>query len=323
MVHGLPKPLAEGYLTIEIFQKNPQYLLSINVPEKNKTYRILIGLMQKNRRIHNLPELPLGFVVYRLINSAQIGERLSQDFLTSRKPIYARHLETTKQITGHIDLSNGNYCIIPFTEDTKSSCDFLLRIYSEVEFNVEEYDEEIGMISNDKNLSITYNTASPDNAIKEVFKNFAGKDEQISWVELKKILDLLLTREKQEFSKEVCRSMVAMMDTDRSGKLNFHEFYELWEKIGKWRGVFRTNDLNLTNTISGPELREALKAANIKVNNRILNMLILRYGNENGELEMEDFLHCCIKLAAMIQLYESGSYRKEKADDWIIDTVYS
>lgn len=41
--------------------------------------------------------------------------------------------------------------------------------------------------------------------------------------------------EGQNFSKEVCRSMVAFMDTDHSGKLNFHEFFQLWEKIGIWR----------------------------------------------------------------------------------------
>lgn len=48
-----------------------------------------------------------------------------------------------------------------------------------------------------------------------------------------KVLSFLT--EKKEFSKEVCRSMVALMDTDQSGKLNFHEFFQLWEKIGMWR----------------------------------------------------------------------------------------
>lgn len=37
------------------------------------------------------------------------------------------------------------------------------------------------------------------------------------------------------FSKDVCRSMVAMLDFDRSGKLGFEEFKELWKSIRNWK----------------------------------------------------------------------------------------
>jgi hypothetical protein len=37
-----------------------------------------------------------------------------------------------------------------------------------------------------------------------------------------------------EFSKEVCRSMVAMLDYDRSGKLRMDEFKKLMYEIAKW-----------------------------------------------------------------------------------------
>lgn len=37
------------------------------------------------------------------------------------------------------------------------------------------------------------------------------------------------------FSKDVCRSMVAMLDVDHSGKLGFEEFRQLWTDIKKWR----------------------------------------------------------------------------------------
>ncbi|KAJ8980043.1 hypothetical protein NQ317_007199 [Molorchus minor] len=62
--------------------------------------------------------------------------RLDASFFDVRKPIYSRHLETAKQITGHVDLPNGNYCIMPFTDNTNINCEFLLRVYSEVPFNV-------------------------------------------------------------------------------------------------------------------------------------------------------------------------------------------
>ncbi|KAJ8959429.1 hypothetical protein NQ318_022120 [Aromia moschata] len=292
---------------IDGFFKNPQYVLTISGSEEKKPYRVLIGLMQKNRRFHNLPELSIGFAIYYVGNHSSSGGRLKEDFFSSRKPIYSRHMEKSKQITGHVNLPNGRYCIIPFTEDSKASCEILLRVYSEAPFNVTENDDEVGIVSRTETLTPKV-SSSPDAAIKDVFRGFAGKDEEISWTELKKILDLLLKGDKQEFSREVCRSMVAMMDSDRSGKLNFHEFFDLWEKIGMWRGIFRNYDLDQSGTISGPELREALEAADTRISNRILNMLMLRYGNETGELEMEDFLHCCIKLASMIDTPQNKFY---------------
>lgn len=45
----------------------------------------------------------------------------------------------------------------------------------------------------------------------------------------------------QGFSKDICRSMVAMLDVDHSGKLGFEEFKTLWNDIRKWR-VGRINN---------------------------------------------------------------------------------
>jgi len=43
--------------------------------------------------------------------------------------------------------------------------------------------------------------------------------------------------EKAGFSKDVCRSMIAMMDWDRSGKLGFEEFKSLWIDIRQWKVI--------------------------------------------------------------------------------------
>lgn len=39
----------------------------------------------------------------------------------------------------------------------------------------------------------------------------------------------------QEFSKDICRSMVALMDSDHSGKLGLKEFKTLLNDVAKWK----------------------------------------------------------------------------------------
>lgn len=55
------------------------------------------------------------------------------------------------------------------------------------------------------------------------------------------------------FTKDVCRSMVAMLDVDHSGKLGFEEFRTLWNDIRKWRVNllfnFKKNSIHHTETL--------------------------------------------------------------------------
>lgn len=45
----------------------------------------------------------------------------------------------------------------------------------------------------------------------------------------------LIVTESQGFSKDICRSMVAMLDLDHSGKLGLEEFKSLLNDIAKWK----------------------------------------------------------------------------------------
>jgi calpain, invertebrate len=55
--------------------------------------------------------------------------------------------------------------------------------------------------------------------------------------------------EQQGFSKDVCRSMVAMLDIDQSGKLGFEEFQTLINDIARWKSVFKLYDTESTGRL--------------------------------------------------------------------------
>lgn len=54
-------------------------------------------------------------------------------------------------------------------------------------------------------------------------------------METKELLPCVADTRTSGFAKEVCRSMVAMMDVDHSGKLGYEEFKTLWTDIRHWR----------------------------------------------------------------------------------------
>ncbi|XP_034934102.1 calpain-A isoform X2 [Chelonus insularis] len=130
------------------------------------------------------------------------------------------------------------------------------------------------------------------------------------------------------FSKDVCRSMVAMMDTDHSGKLGFEEFKSLWADIRNWRAVFRLYDREGTGYLSAFELRQALNSAGYKLNNHILNILVHRYGTKEGNITFDDFIMCAVRLKTMIDIFRERDPDHTNSatftlEEWVEKTLYS
>lgn len=112
------------------------------------------------------------------------------------------------------------------------------------------------------------------------------------------------------FSKDVCRSMVAMLDTDQSGKLGFEEFQQLLYDIAKWKAVFKLYDTDASGRLSTFELREALNSAGYKLNNKILNALAHRYSGRDGTITFDDFIMCAVKIKTMMGKCETNKKKK-------------
>uniref|UniRef100_A0A1Q3FYI7 Putative calpain family cysteine protease n=1 Tax=Culex tarsalis TaxID=7177 RepID=A0A1Q3FYI7_CULTA len=130
------------------------------------------------------------------------------------------------------------------------------------------------------------------------------------------------------FSKDVCRSMVAMLDVDQSGKLGFEEFQTLLTDIAKWKAVFKLYDQDQTGRLSAFELREALNSAGYHLNNRILNGLVHRYGSRDGSIAFDDFIMCAVKIKTMIEIFrerdtEGTNMATFSMDEWVEKTLYS
>ncbi|XP_058831659.1 calpain-B-like isoform X2 [Topomyia yanbarensis] len=130
------------------------------------------------------------------------------------------------------------------------------------------------------------------------------------------------------FSKDACRSMVAMLDEDQSGKLGFLEFQKLLTDIARWKAVFKLYDKERTGHLNPFELRAALQSAGYYLNNKILNSLMHRYGSKEGEIWFDDFVTCAVKIKTMIDIFrmkagDGTNVASFNMDEWIHKTIYS
>ncbi|XP_046601771.1 calpain-B isoform X4 [Neodiprion lecontei] len=307
---------------LETFWHNPQYRITLEYPdEDDDKCTVIVALMQKNRRAQRQMGadcLTIGFAMYRLEDPDRLPKPLDVNFFkynasVARSPSFIN----LREVSCRFKLPPGVYCIVPSTFDPHEEGEFLLRVFSENQNNMEENDEQIGIGEVDDRVNnhgkerpegqedTVRDQPEPDRneeKVREFFRKLAGDDMEVDWMELKEILDFAMRKELQNegFSKDICRSMVAMLDTDRSGKLGFEEFKSLWNDIRNWRAVFRLYDRDGSGYLSAFELRQALNSAGYRMNNHILNVLVHRYGTKDGMIAFDDYIMCAVRLKTMI-----------------------
>ncbi|KAL6417265.1 hypothetical protein ACFW04_012871 [Cataglyphis niger] len=332
-VRGVTAGGCRNYL--ETFWHNPQYRITLEYPdEDDDKCTVIVALMQKNRRAQKRMGadcLTIGFAIYHLEYPERLPKPLDINFFkynasVGRSPAFIN----LREVTCRFKLPPGVYCIVPSTFDPNEEGEFLLRIFSENKNNMEENDEEVGIGEVDDRVRDEPEQDRNTEKVREFFKKLAGDDLEVDWMELKDILDFAMKKDTHDrgFSKDICRSMVAMLDVDHSGKLGFEEFKTLWNDIRKWRAVFKLYDRDESGYLSAFELRQALNSAGYRLNNHILNILVHRYGNKDGRITFDDYIMCAVRLKTMIDIFRERDPDQTNTatftmEEWIEKTLYS
>uniref|UniRef100_A0A1I8M4S4 Calpain family cysteine protease n=1 Tax=Musca domestica TaxID=7370 RepID=A0A1I8M4S4_MUSDO len=336
---------------LETFWHNPQYVITLEDPDEEDDdgkCTVIVALMQKNRRSKRnlgMECLTIGFAIYHL-NERDLQVRPQGLSFFKYRSSVARspHFINTREVTARFKLPPGHYLIVPSTFDPNEEGEFIIRVFSESQMDMEENDDHVGYgdgADNDNRPGGLYpNMPSPvappvdpqKEALARLFKSVAGADMEVDWMELKRILDHslrdVMTATPEGFSKDICRSMVAMLDVDKSGKLGLEEFEALLTDIAKWKAVFKIYDVHQTGRIDGFQLRQALNSAGYHLNNRILNALVHRYGSRDGKIAFDDFLMCAVKIKTFIDIFKDKDTENTETatftmDEWIESTIYS
>uniref|UniRef100_A0A669PNS6 Calpain-3 n=1 Tax=Phasianus colchicus TaxID=9054 RepID=A0A669PNS6_PHACC len=297
----------------DTFWTNPQYRLKLleedDDPEDEEVIcSFLVALMQKNRRKErklgaNL--YTIGFAIYEVPMHGTKHHLQKDFFLYNASKARSKTYINMREISERFRLPPSEYVIIPSTYEPHQEGEFILRVFSEK--RTREKSEE-------------------ETQFRNIFRQIAG---DVSTRPIPTSAEQLNKDLKTEgFELESCRSMIALMDTDGSGKINFDEFRHLWDKIKSWQKIFKHYDADHSGTINSYEMRNAVKDAGFRLNNQLYDIITMRYADKNMNIDFDSFICCFVRLDAMFRAFhafdkDGDGIIKLNVLEWLQLTMYA
>ncbi|KAM4724116.1 LOW QUALITY PROTEIN: uncharacterized protein FYW61_014681 [Anableps anableps] len=320
---------AGGYINYkETFWTNPQYRIKVyGKPNSSQTKNTLVSLMQKpdkrNRRL--VQNLFIGFIIFA---DEKHAGKFTASFFSSHRPVaQTEKFIKSREVMMFLALKPGEYLIVPCTLKPNETASFLLTILSQEETHCYENSgqscsDPVEKVKKEKNGQDVENK-------KLLFRQYSDKYEDVDAELLQRLLNELFLEgdlKSGGFGIDACRSMVALMDTSVTGKLNSQEFVHLWNKVMKYKEVFAKMDVSRTGTLSLKELRNALRASGMSVNDELLNLMAVRYGASSGQMSLENFISLTLRLSCMNKIFEKlsdGRNVKLSKTEWLSLSMYT
>uniref|UniRef100_A0A8C0HDV1 Calpain-3 n=1 Tax=Chelonoidis abingdonii TaxID=106734 RepID=A0A8C0HDV1_CHEAB len=303
----------------DTFWTNPQYRLELleedDDPEDNEVVcSFLVALMQKNRRKErklgaNL--LTIGFAIYEMHGNKQ---HLQKDFF-----LYNASKARSKS---YINMREISELQGPKKKKGKPIIFVSDRANSNKELRVDEAsDKEKKKMSRDEKKKSDKRTPTNADKDSEEEKQFRNIFQQIAG-------DVNKDLKTEGFALESCRSMIALMDTDGSGKINFEEFRHLWDKLKSWQKIFKHYDTDHSGTINSYEMRNAVKDAGFCLNKQLYDIITMRYADKNMNIDFDSFICCFVRLEGMFRAFhafdkDGDGIIKLNVLEWLQLTMYA
>ncbi|XP_036942438.1 calpain-3b isoform X2 [Acanthopagrus latus] len=332
----------------------------------NVACTLVVALMQKGRRMQRHQGarfLTIGFSIYQVPKEmCGQNQHLQKDFfLYTASKAKCKTYINLREVTERFRLPPGEYAIIPTTFEPHQEGEFILRVFSEKQSTSEEVENTIGSdqtqpivfvsdrarankelehdgILGEKKKKPKQKLLEPEEETEEekqfraIYKQIAGEDMQICANELMRVMKNVLAKHSEinseGFSLETCRSMIALMDTDGTGKLNLQEFKHLWRKIKAWQLIFKRYDKDKTCSISSFEMRNAVNEAGFHLNNQLYDIIAMRYADEHLNINFDSYICCFVRLEGMFRAFnafdkDGDGIIKLNVLEWLQLTMYS
>uniref|UniRef100_A0A1A8UPS7 Calpain-3 n=1 Tax=Nothobranchius furzeri TaxID=105023 RepID=A0A1A8UPS7_NOTFU len=296
------------------------------------------------------------------VSMREQNQHLQKDFfLYTASKAKCKSYINLREVTERFRLPPGEYVIIPTTFKPHEEGEFILRVFSEKQNVSEEAESNIESgkiqpivfvsdrarankelehdgILGEKKKKLKKKLLQPEEETEEekkfraIYQQIAGEDMEICANELRTIMKNVLSKhneiKSEGFSLETCRSMIALMDTDGSGKLHFQEFKHLWKKIKDWQLIFKRYNKNNSCSISSFEMRNAVNDAGFQLNKQLYDIIAMRYADEHLNIDFDSYICCFVRLEGMFRAFnafdrDGDGIIKLNVLEWLQLTMYS
>uniref|UniRef100_A0A8C3A664 Calpain 2 n=1 Tax=Cyclopterus lumpus TaxID=8103 RepID=A0A8C3A664_CYCLU len=283
------------------FSSNPQFVVRLEDVDDDPLdgedgCTFLVGLMQKDgRRQKRLDRNlePIGFAIYEVPDKVcHINVHLGPDVLLRQRAVaMSSNFINTREVCDRFKLPPGEYAIVPSTFQPHKKGSFILRVFSEKQ--AEEVSE-----------------SDVDPHFKQLFKQIAGNDMEISVFELVTILNNVVSHRSDiktdGFSLETGRLIVSLLDVSYlrntlSSLLGSGCIISMELKYE----IFKTFDTDNSGTMSSHEMRGATSEAGFQVNIAVLQSIVNRYADAHYAIDFDSFVGCLIKLEMLFKIFKA------------------
>ncbi|XP_026210085.1 calpain-2 catalytic subunit-like [Anabas testudineus] len=320
------------------FPSNPQFVLRLEDVDDHPVdgkpgCTFLVGLMQKNgrqqRRLNRDLET-IGFAIYKIPDQYKGNNnvRLGPDVLLRQRAVaMSSNFINTREVCDRFKLPPGEYAIVPSTFQPHKNASFVLRVFSEKNIATSPMEAEIHAKIEEEDIT----EKDVDPRFKNLFKQIAGPDMEVSSFELVEILNKIVSNRSDikthGFSLETCRLIVGLLDKDENNTLGLVEFQVFWKKLQKYLEIFKNRDTDHSGTMSSHEMREAVTEAGFQVNSAVLQAIVNRYADAQYAIDFDNFVGCLIKLEMLFKMFKSldkGDSGKIELDmqQWLCLAIY-
>uniref|UniRef100_A0A8C1NFF9 Calpain 9 n=1 Tax=Cyprinus carpio TaxID=7962 RepID=A0A8C1NFF9_CYPCA len=285
---------------IDTFWTNPQFKLRLDHPDDgDKLCSVIVALMQKNRRRLRKEGLDLETIGFAIYEAPDDQDHQGKDFFRyNASKARSRTYVNMREVSERFRMPPGNYLLVPTTFQPHHEADFLIRIFSENKAGAmyppkpnppeEESDEEKGLRRLFEQIAGSVRNTKPQSAV--------SCRESLTFTQ-RPVISQVAT---QHLTTGFTEIISGLRSVDNTGMLEFEEFKVFWDNI-----------FPRMKTVKLCRLRSALNAAGMQLNNKLLQLLGLRFADENFDIDFDDYLTCIVRLENMFRVFKALDTQKK------------
>uniref|UniRef100_A0A286XVD0 Calpain-3 n=1 Tax=Cavia porcellus TaxID=10141 RepID=A0A286XVD0_CAVPO len=303
----------------------------------------------------------IGFAIYEMHGNKQ---HLQKDFfLYNASRARSKTYINMREVSQRFRLPPSEYVIVPSTYEPHQEGEFILRVFSEKRNLSEEVENTISVDRPVPPPGNTDHESEEQQQFRNIFKQIAGDDMEISADELKNVLNSVVNKREQLKSHggdvqgaQLSHSSPSLFSpmrrlpmgrpstsrgtlpcacrpdltpqTDGSGRLNLQEFHHLWKKIKAWQKIFKHYDTDQSGTINSHEMRNAVNDAGFHLNSQLYNIITMRYADRHMNIDFDSFICCFVRLEGMFRAFnafdkDGDGIIKLNVLEWLQLTMYA